>query len=117
MIYQHITGRKPISLDAAVAYCKGFNLPLSAISQRLADVIDQLPKAEAEAAKSGHDVLREATNITSLPTAGDNLIARLLRSAQQLNPTGQACLISYADGLAHQYPAQANPANCSSSPH
>ena len=37
MIYQHITGRRPISLDAAKAYARGFNCPVDEISQRLAD--------------------------------------------------------------------------------
>lgn len=36
MIYQHITGRRPISLEAAMAYARGFNCPLESISQRLA---------------------------------------------------------------------------------
>ena len=36
MIYQHITGRRPISLDAAIAYATGFKCPLEEISFRLA---------------------------------------------------------------------------------
>lgn len=36
MIYQHINGIKPISLDAAKAYATGFKCPLSEISQYLA---------------------------------------------------------------------------------
>lgn len=37
MIYQHIRGMRPISLDAAKAYARGFSVPLSEISARLAD--------------------------------------------------------------------------------
>lgn len=37
MIYQHITGRRPISIEAAQAYAKGFGCTLEDISQRLAD--------------------------------------------------------------------------------
>lgn len=37
MIYQHINDMKPISMDAGLIYAKGFGVPLSAISQRLAD--------------------------------------------------------------------------------
>ncbi|MEQ1663203.1 MAG: hypothetical protein ABL877_10965 [Thiobacillus sp.] len=37
MIYQHITGRRPISLEAAQAYALGFNCHIEEISQRLAD--------------------------------------------------------------------------------
>lgn len=37
MVYQHITGRRPISLEAAKAYAKGFGVPLDQISPRLAE--------------------------------------------------------------------------------
>lgn len=43
MIYQHITGRKPISLECAVAYSLGLGLPLSDISPRIAEIISRLP--------------------------------------------------------------------------
>lgn len=36
MIYQHINAMRPISLDAALVYAKGFNCPLEEISPRLA---------------------------------------------------------------------------------
>jgi hypothetical protein len=36
IIYQHITGRRPIGLDAAQAYARGFNCGLEEISPRLA---------------------------------------------------------------------------------
>lgn len=36
MIYQHITGRRPISVEAAIAYAKGFGCSLDEISPRLA---------------------------------------------------------------------------------
>lgn len=36
MIYQHITGRRPIGLEAAMAYAEGFGCTLAAISPRLA---------------------------------------------------------------------------------
>ena len=36
MIYQHINAIKPISLEAGLAYAKGFKVPLSEISERLA---------------------------------------------------------------------------------
>lgn len=44
LVYQHMTGMRPISLDAAVRYAVAFDVPLAAISQRLADLIDKLPK-------------------------------------------------------------------------
>lgn len=36
MVYQHITGRRPISLEAAEAYARGFSCSLAEISPRLA---------------------------------------------------------------------------------
>lgn len=36
MVYQHITGRRPISLEAAEAYARGFGCSLEEISPRLA---------------------------------------------------------------------------------
>lgn len=36
MIYQHITGRRPMSLEAALTYAAGFGCPLDEISPRLA---------------------------------------------------------------------------------
>lgn len=36
IVYQHITGRRPISLEAAIAYAKGFHCSLEDISPRLA---------------------------------------------------------------------------------
>lgn len=36
MVYQHINAIKPISLEAGLAYAKGFKVPLSKISERLA---------------------------------------------------------------------------------
>lgn len=38
-IYQHITARRPITLDAALAYAKGFGVTLEEISPRLASEI------------------------------------------------------------------------------
>lgn len=37
MVYQHITGRRPISLEAAQAYARGFGVTLDEISPRLAE--------------------------------------------------------------------------------
>lgn len=37
MVYQHITGRRPISLDAAQAYANGFGCRIEEISPRLAE--------------------------------------------------------------------------------
>ncbi|MEJ2897576.1 phage repressor protein, partial [Bordetella avium] len=36
MVYQHVTGRRPLNLEAATAYAAGFGCPLADISPRLA---------------------------------------------------------------------------------
>lgn len=41
-IYQHISGRRPISLDAALGYAKGFNIGLAEISPRLASELEKV---------------------------------------------------------------------------
>lgn len=38
MVTQHIKGTRPISFEAAIAYARGFNVPLHQISQRAANL-------------------------------------------------------------------------------
>lgn len=52
MIYQHITGRRPMSLDAAMAYAKGFDCPLDQISPRLALEVGRASSLTGEAAST-----------------------------------------------------------------
>lgn len=52
-VYQHINGLRPISLDAAKAYARGFGVPLEEISPRLAkEVADAAAYAGAGASAS-----------------------------------------------------------------
>jgi len=44
MIYQHITGRRPIALDAALAYAAAFGCSLQDISPRLASELQKAAK-------------------------------------------------------------------------
>lgn len=39
MLSQHLSGNRPMSLEAAMAYARGFAVPLGGISQRLADQV------------------------------------------------------------------------------
>lgn len=41
MVSQHIKGRRPINLDAAIAYASGFGVSLGEISPRLAREVDR----------------------------------------------------------------------------
>lgn len=48
MINQHISGNRPINLEAAEAYSRGLQVPVSAFSPRLAAQIDQLRATRTE---------------------------------------------------------------------
>lgn len=48
MIYQHINGLKPISMDAGLIYARGFNVPLAEISQRLASEQSRISESNVE---------------------------------------------------------------------
>lgn len=45
MIYQHITGHRPMSMEAAIAYAKAFSCELHEISPRLAEEAKQMAAA------------------------------------------------------------------------
>jgi len=72
MIYQHITGRRPMSLDAAVAYARAFDVPLSEISQRIADEVRKAGSITGSAAivLSAQGNLTDAIGIPRLYVAG-----------------------------------------------
>jgi hypothetical protein len=67
MIYQHITGRRPIGLDAAEAYAKGFGCPLEEISPRLAQ------EAKKAFAMLGTDVVSEVAAERDLALSDDEI--------------------------------------------
>lgn len=43
MINQHMSGHRPIGLEAAIAYARGFNCALSEISPRLTELFESAP--------------------------------------------------------------------------
>lgn len=59
MLSQHMSGNRPISLDAGVRYARGLNVPLDAISPRLA--------AEVRAAMTALDSPPPALSISEPP--------------------------------------------------
>ncbi|PLY41194.1 hypothetical protein CSZ94_17360 [Janthinobacterium sp. ROICE36] len=67
MIYQNITGRRPISLDAALAYARGFGCTLDDISPRLAAEALQASR-QTEAGSSGV-IQREPIHVISTEIA------------------------------------------------
>lgn len=55
MISQHISGHRPIGLDAVVAYAKGFSCPIAEISPRLALEVEQASQYKtADSAQVGN---------------------------------------------------------------
>lgn len=44
MIYQHVNGIKPISLETGLIYSKAFNVPLHAISPELGEVLKSIER-------------------------------------------------------------------------
>lgn len=60
MVYQHITARRPMSLDAALAYAAGFGCSLAEISPRLAEEVLRAAAHAEGPAEDATQVLREA---------------------------------------------------------
>ncbi len=104
MIYQNITGRKPISLDGAIAYAKGFGCPIADISRHWAQVVAALPLYATEPPNhyGGNIASMEAHRPAISP-----LQAELLRITETLSEIGIAILIGRAQEIAIHHPAQA----------
>lgn len=67
MVSQHIKGRRPINLEAATAYAKGFNVSLAEISPRLAlgvQVASSALVASPDSKKEGPDHINAGQNDT-----------------------------------------------------
>lgn len=60
MLSQHLSGNRPLSLEAAVTYAAGFGVPLATVSKRLAEIqsrASSLPAesdSEASSSRSSH---------------------------------------------------------------
>lgn len=65
MIYQNITGRRPISMEAAMAYARGFGCSLEEISPRLAVEASEAASHLAQATSGVFDKNVTPTNIGS----------------------------------------------------
>lgn len=63
MIYQHLNGMKPISLEAALIYSKAFEVPLEEISPRIADTYKKIVAShEIEDQNTGVKKRKSETN-------------------------------------------------------
>lgn len=64
MIYQHIVGLKPISMDAGMAYAKGFGCTLADISSRLAEEASKVAAANQFLSPAQNDALNLISTMT-----------------------------------------------------
>jgi hypothetical protein len=80
MLSQHIKGRRPMTMEAAVAYARGFGVPLDSISPRLA-----LQAREASLVTSTERIAK-AKDVPTVPSA-EEVVARL---ADMLDAMGDA---------------------------
>jgi hypothetical protein len=96
MIYQHITGRRPISLQAAVAYAKAFDVPLSTISSRLADLLDKPPKKpETQTAYlTAEPEPKYSKKVMQLAVPEDPDISEVVRMMRETDPRGRAMALA-----------------------
>jgi len=107
MIYQHITGRKPISLECAIAYAIGLDKPLSAISPRLAEVVQRIPKEiePYQPAKATRLSVNESSNVSLFPPRDFSpTTLEIAKIADTMNRDGQLMLLGQAQLLSSQHP-------------
>lgn len=111
MVNQHLTGERPISLEAAISYAIGFGQPLHAISPRLASIIERLPKAHQPSLCVSEPVKNYPTNVVSLNT--ENPLRRELADiALRMSDTALQVLLYEAKKIDKEYPAaKTNPAS------
>ncbi|MBU0752390.1 MAG: hypothetical protein KJ787_14040 [Gammaproteobacteria bacterium] len=101
MIYQHITGRKPISPECADAYCSGLNITLDQLSPRLAEIATKLANHLPRAYANGGTV---TVLQARAPNAIDPVVQQITDAATVMNETGRARLLERAEQLREQYP-------------
>lgn len=86
MVSQHIKGRRPLNMEAALAYMKGFGVPLHEISPRLAEQM--------------YTALREIDEKpTQAPVDQLPYLVSMLAEIQQLDPQRFERLVSNTEDL------------------
>lgn len=74
MVSQHLSGNRPISGEAAVAYARGFNVPVSKISPRFAALVNAAAAATGEEVRysidTEHSTGLEQLSIPVMANAG-----------------------------------------------
>lgn len=77
MIYQHLTGIRPINLDHAIAYARGFRVPLGDISPRLAQTAMDALGIKTSAGPAAAPVEDKFAGLHRLPEACQEAILTL----------------------------------------
>ena len=101
MIYQHIQGLKPISLEAATIYANFFKLPLATFNPAAAHIVARAKRVEETPASY-------VTHDDSLPNSTAALLRELHDKAAKLSDRCIAQLIERAEMLAETHADQAN---------
>ena len=96
MIYQHITGRRPISLQAAVAYAEAFHVPLATISPRLAELLEKPPKKPEPltAYSTAEPEPMYAKKVMQLALPEDQDITEVVRMMRNTDARGRAMALA-----------------------
>jgi hypothetical protein len=78
MIYQHITGRRPIGIEAALAYAQGFRCSVDEISPRLAiEARKALSLEGARVPSDKHQDHKESVTFSKEQEFAASLVARM----------------------------------------
>jgi len=95
MVYQHLTGRRPISLIAASAYAKAFGVPLSTISERLANLAGETAQpGNVLQGCSAEYIGARAANVKPLIQPEDPDIAEVVRMMRETDSRGRAMALA-----------------------
>lgn len=105
MIYQHITGHRPMNIDAAIVYAKGFACELHEISPRLAAEAKEMAVAigaENNAASEGTQ--KNGPAALKPKSRRQERIDEIVALLQQTDMEGLAVILDRARDAARDYP-------------
>ena len=84
MVYQHISARRPISIEAGIAYAKAFGVTLATISPYLASLVQPAPPQQVSPTNTATDpVLSALAYLDSVSPAKANLFRAQIMAAEE----------------------------------
>lgn len=109
MVYQHITGHRPMSMEAAIAYAKAFTCELHEISPRLAEEAKQMAAAIGSNDEKSKEVVKQedspkATAVIKPKTRRQDRIEMIVTLLHQTDLEGLAAVLEHARLAAKEYP-------------